>query len=62
MIAYAFSLITTYMIMVLFKHAQPALVFIVPYCTAAILMIHIKKKNAIPLWKYSTTMLISRRT
>jgi len=47
--------------MFLFNHPQPALVFIVPFCTLSILMMNFKGQNKISVWNYSTNMMTSKK-
>jgi minor histocompatibility antigen H13 len=54
--AYTLSLIATYLALYYFEHPQPALVFIVPICSFALLSFSYFSKNY-ALWKYDSKNL-----
>jgi minor histocompatibility antigen H13 len=58
--AYTVSIISTYSAMYFFKHPQPALVFIVPICTLAIVAGNYALKRKYSIFKYNTAMLSLR--
>jgi len=53
-------MISTYSAMHFFKHPQPALVFIVPICTLAIVVGNYMLKRKYSIFKYNTAMLSLR--
>lgn len=55
--AYVLSLISTYSAMHFFKHAQPALVFIVPICSLAVVAGNWLLGRKYSIFKYNTAML-----
>ena len=51
-IGYIIGIITTFAVMVIFKHAQPALLFLVPACTFSILLLALKNGMIKELFSY----------
>ena len=49
---YVVGIVTTFIIMTVFEHAQPALLFLVPGCCVSILLLAAKNKEFDKLWKY----------
>jgi hypothetical protein len=59
--AYGLSLAATYLALSYFEHAQPALVFIVPFCSIALLAFaHFSQHFSI--WKYDSGILTRRNS
>lgn len=59
--AYALSLVATYLALFYFNHAQPALVFIVPICSLALLAFTFATKDR-AIWKYDSKSLTRRKS
>eukprot|EP01017_Pseudomicrothorax_dubius_P004617 TRINITY_DN10969_c0_g1_i1.p1 TRINITY_DN10969_c0_g1~~TRINITY_DN10969_c0_g1_i1.p1 ORF type:complete len:275 (-),score=73.59 TRINITY_DN10969_c0_g1_i1:626-1450(-) len=52
MIGYAIGIIATFQIMLIFEHAQPALLYLVPSCTLSILIPALQQKEVKTLFTY----------
>lgn len=57
MIAYMLSLINTVSVMLIFKHGQPALLFIVPWLLISFLIAVCYKGDLYAAWKFNTSSL-----
>ena len=49
---YTIGMITTYVVMVVFEHPQPALLFLVPGCTISVLLKALLDGNLKEFWAY----------
>ena len=54
-VGYVLGILVTYFVMVVFQHAQPALLFLVPSCTFAVLLKGIFSKELNEIWAYEET-------
>ena len=54
---YILAIALTYTAMFMFKHAQPALVFIVPLLTISLIANKLLR-NRLPLWSYNTKAMV----
>jgi minor histocompatibility antigen H13 len=59
--AYGLSLLTTFLAMKYFEHPQPALVFIVPLCSLA-LLVYTRFSQHSNVWKYDSGILTRRNS
>jgi len=53
LVGYALGIVATFSAMVIFNHAQPALLFLVPGCTGAVLLCALKNKQLKEVFEYS---------
>lgn len=53
LVGYALGIVATFNAMVIFNHAQPALLFLVPGCTGAVLLCALKNKQLKEVFEYS---------
>lgn len=49
---YTLGIITTFVVMVVFNHPQPALLFLVPGCTGSAILKALKDKKLKEFWGY----------
>lgn len=52
MVGYLLAILTTVVIMIVFKHGQPALLYLVPGCCGAVLLTAFMRKELTELWNY----------
>ena len=62
MVAYALSLVNTMVVMVVFKHAQPALLYIVPWLLVTTVLTAAVKGELSLLWRFDVSMLFQQET